>query len=175
MNIICMGGDLINIVYVDFRIEDGIVEVGGDYEKIEGMVCFWLGEIIKIFLVVIIDDDIFEEDEYFYVYLGNVCVVVEDGDLLWNKYCGLVGKIGKDGIVMIIILDDDYFGIFIFEEEKYMVIEVDGIIKFKVICYMGVCGIVWVLYYIVEGIVKGGGIDYEDVVGELEFENDEIW
>lgn len=54
-------------------------------------------------------------------------------------------------------------------------IEVDGIINIKVICYIGVCGIVCVFYYIMEGIVKGGGDDYEDVVGEFEFLNDEIW
>lgn len=175
MNILCIGGDLSNMVFVDFWMEDGIVKVGEDYEKMEGIICFRLGEFFKIFFVVIVDDDIFEEDEYFYVYLGNVCVVGVDGDLVCNIYRGLVGKVGKDGVVIVIIFDDDYFGIFIFEEEKYFVVEVDGMIKFKVICYMGVWGIVCVFYYIVEGIVKGGGEDYEDVVGELEFMNDEIW
>lgn len=43
--IICRGGDLINIVFVDFRIEDGIVNVGFDYEFIEGIVVFKFGEI----------------------------------------------------------------------------------------------------------------------------------
>lgn len=119
MNILCIGGDLNNMVFVDFRIEDGMVKVGEDYEKIEGLICFRFGEIFKIFLVVIVDDDIFEEDEYFYVYLGNVWVVGVDGDLVCNKYWGFVGKVGKDGVVIVIILDDDYLGIFIFEEEKY--------------------------------------------------------
>ncbi|XP_068682756.1 sodium/calcium exchanger 1-like [Montipora foliosa] len=175
MNITRTGGDLTNTVYVDFRTEDGTAEAGGDYEKTEGTVCFRPGETTKTLSVVIIDDDIFEEDEHFYVHLGNVRVASEDGDLLRNKYRGPAGKIGKDGIATITILDDDYPGIFTFEEEKHMVTEADGIIKLKVIRHTGARGTVRVPYHTVEGTAKGGGTDYEDAVGELEFENDETW
>ncbi|XP_029202495.2 sodium/calcium exchanger 1-like [Acropora millepora] len=175
MNITRTGGDPNNTVYVDFRTEDGTAEAGGDYEKTEGTVCFRPGETTKTFSVVIIDDDIFEEDEHFYVHLGNVRVASEDGDLLRNKYRGPAGKVGKDGVATITILDDDYPGIFTFEEEKYTITEADGTIKLKVVRHTGARGTVRVPYHTVEGTAKGGGTDYEDAVGELEFENDETW
>lgn len=175
MNISRTGGDPNNTVFVDFRTEDGTAEAGQDYEKTEGTICFRPGETTKTFSVVIIDDDIFEEDEHFYVHLGNVRVAGEDGDLVRNKYRGPAGKVGKDGVATITILDDDYPGIFTFEEEKHSVTEADGTIKLKVIRHTGARGTVRVPYHTVEGTAKGGGTDYEDAVGELEFENDETW
>ena len=175
MNISRTGGDPNNTVFVDFRTEDGTAEAGQDYEKTEGTICFRPGETTKTFSVVIIDDDIFEEDEHFYVHLGNVRVAGEDGDLVRNKYRGPPGKVGKDGVATITILDDDYPGIFTFEEEKSSVTEADGTIKLKVIRHTGARGTVRIPYHTVEGTAKGGGTDYEDAVGELEFENDETW
>ena len=88
MNISRIGGDPTNTVFVDFRTEDGTAEAGQDYEKTEGTICFRPGETTKTFSVVVIDDDIFEEDEHFYVHLGNVRVAGADGDLVRNKYRG---------------------------------------------------------------------------------------
>lgn len=175
MNISRIGGDPTNTVFVDFRTEDGTAEAGQDYEKTEGTICFRPGETTKTFSVVVIDDDIFEEDEHFYVHLGNVRVAGADGDLVRNKYRGPAGKVGKDGVATITILDDDYPGIFTFEEEKHSVTEADGTIKLKVIRHTGARGTVRVPYHTVEGTAKGGGDDYEDAVGELEFGNDETW
>ena len=88
MNISRTGGDPNNTVFVDFRTEDGTAKAGEDYEKTEGSICFRPGETSKTFSVVIVDDDIFEEDEHFYVHLGNVRVAGADGDLVRNKYRG---------------------------------------------------------------------------------------
>ncbi|XP_020605885.1 sodium/calcium exchanger 1-like [Orbicella faveolata] len=175
MNISRTGGDPSNTVFVDFRTEDGTAKAGEDYEKTEGTICFRPGESSKTFSVVIVDDDIFEEDEHFYVHLGNVRVAGADGDLVRNTYRGPAGKVGKDGVATVTILDDDYPGIFTFEEEKNSVTEADGVIKLKVIRHTGARGTVRVPYHTVEGTAKGGGEDYEDAVGELEFMNDETW
>lgn len=175
MNISRTGGDPSNTVFVDFRTEDGTAKAGEDYEKTEGTICFRPGESSKTFSVVIVDDDIFEEDEHFYVHLGNVRVAGADGDLVRNTYRGPAGKVGKDGVATVTILDDDYPGIFTFEEEKHSVAEADGMIKLKVIRHTGARGTVRVPYHTVEGTAKGGGEDYEDAVGELEFMNDETW
>lgn len=175
MNISRTGGDPTNTVFVDFRTEDGTAKAGEDYEKTEGTICFRPGEVSKTFSVVIVDDDIFEEDEHFYVHLGNVRVAGADGDLVRNTYRGPAGKVGKDGVATVTILDDDYPGIFTFEEEKHSVAEADGTIKLKVIRHTGARGTVRVPYHTVEGTAKGGGDDYEDAVGELEFMNDETW
>lgn len=41
------GGDLNKIFYVDYKFEDGIVNVGLDYENVEGIVVFYFLEIYK--------------------------------------------------------------------------------------------------------------------------------
>lgn len=77
-------------------------------------------------------------------------------------------------VVIVIILDDDYVGIFIFECDIIYVSESIGVMEVKVLRILGVRGIVIVFFRIVEGIVKGGGEDFEDIYGDLEFKNDEI-
>lgn len=46
--------------------------------------------------------------------------------------------------------------------------------KIEVLRNSGSRGKVFVPYKTISGSAKGGGIDYEDVSGELEFDNDEI-
>ena len=173
MNIARSGGDSNNTVFVDFRTEDGTAKAGEDYEKTEGTICLRPGDMQKTISVVIIDDDIFEEDEHFSVQLGNVRVAGPDGDLVRNTYRGPPGKLGKHSSAEITILDDDYPGVFGFEENEFKVAEADGQAKIKVIRTTGARGTVRVPYHTVEGTAKGGGDDYEDAVGELEFLNDE--
>ena len=173
MNIARFGGDVNNTVFVDFRTEDGTAKAGDDYEKTEGTICFRPGDTQKTISVVIIDDDIFEEDEHFSVQLGNVRVAGPDGDLVRNTYRGPPGKLGKNFTASVMILDDDYPGVFGFEESEFKVAEADGKAKIKVIRTTGARGTVRVPYHTVEGTAKGGGDDYEDAGGELEFHNDE--
>lgn len=166
------GGDDNNTVFVDFKTEDGTAKAGDDYDKTEGTVCFRPGEKEKTISVVIIDDDIFEEDEHFTVVLGNVRIAGPDGDLVRNTYRGPPGKILR-GQATIVILDDDYPGIFTFESESMVVPEADRVARVRVTRNTGARGIVRVPYHTEEGTAKGGGEDYEDAVGELEFDDDE--
>ncbi|KAM6949284.1 sodium/calcium exchanger 1-like [Aplochiton taeniatus] len=69
------GGDPGSTVKVDYRTEDGTANAGSDYEFAEGTLIFKPGETLKEITVGVIDDDIFEEDEYFYVHLSNPRVV----------------------------------------------------------------------------------------------------
>lgn len=173
MKIARSGGDVNNTVFVDFRTEDGTAKAGEDYEKTEGTICFRPGDVLKTISVVIVDDDIFEEDEHFFVHLGNVRVAGPNGDLVRNTYRGPPGKLGKKNTASVVILDDDYPGVFGFEEAVFKVAEADGAAKLKVVRTTGARGTVRVPYHTVEGTAKGGGDDYEDAVGELEFLNDE--
>lgn len=173
MTITRAGGDISNTVFVDFRTEDGTAKAGEDYDKTEGTVCFRPGETQKTISVVIIDDDIFEEDEHFTVSLGNVRIAGPDGDLMRNTYRGPPGKIIRGGKATIVILDDDYPGMFTFEEESLSVPEASKVVKIRVNRNTGARGTVRVPYHTEEGTAKGGGEDYEDAVGELEFLNDE--
>ncbi|XP_078068439.1 sodium/calcium exchanger 1b isoform X3 [Mustelus asterias] len=72
------------------------------------------------------------------------------------------------------IFDDDHAGIFTFEEKVTHVSESVGLMEVKVLRASGARGAVRLPYRTVEGSARGGGEDYEDTAGELEFDNDEI-
>uniref|UniRef100_A0A8D0GM83 Sodium/calcium exchanger 1 n=1 Tax=Sphenodon punctatus TaxID=8508 RepID=A0A8D0GM83_SPHPU len=171
------GGDLTQTVYVDFRTEDGTANAGSDYEFTEGTVVFKPGEMQKEIRVGIIDDDIFEEDENFLVHLSNVKVSSEgseEGGILEANHVATVACLGSPSTATVTIFDDDHAGIFTFEEPVTHVSESIGTMEVKVLRTSGARGNVIVPYKTTEGTAKGGGEDFEDTCGELEFQNDEI-
>ncbi|XP_069350086.1 sodium/calcium exchanger 1 isoform X16 [Eulemur rufifrons] len=176
LTIIRRGGDLTNTVFVDFRTEDGTANAGSDYEFTEGTVIFKPGETQKEIRVGIIDDDIFEEDENFLVHLSNVKVsseASEDG-ILEANHVSTLACLGSPSTATVTIFDDDHAGIFTFEEPVTHVSESIGIMEVKVLRTSGARGNVIVPYKTIEGTARGGGEDFEDTCGELEFQNDEI-
>lgn len=176
LTIIRRGGDLTNTVFVDFRTEDGTANAGSDYEFTEGTVVFKPGETQKEIRVGIIDDDIFEEDENFLVHLSNVKVsseASEDG-ILEANHVSTLACLGSPSTATVTIFDDDHAGIFTFEEPMTHVSESIGIMEVKVLRTSGARGNVIVPYKTIEGTARGGGEDFEDTCGELEFQNDEI-
>ncbi|XP_065587231.1 sodium/calcium exchanger 1 isoform X4 [Cyrtonyx montezumae] len=175
LTIIRRGGDLTNTVYVDFRTEDGTANAGSDYEFTEGTVVFKPGETQKEIRVGIIDDDIFEEDENFLVHLSNVRVSTEaDEGILEASRVSTLACLGSPSTATVTIFDDDHAGIFTFEEPVTHVSESVGTMEVKVLRTSGARGNVIVPYKTIEGSAKGGGEDFEDTCGELEFQNDEI-
>lgn len=61
------GGDLKTRCTVDYYTEDGSAEAGSDYVSSKGSLIFEPGETTKAITLSVIDDELFEEDEYFYV------------------------------------------------------------------------------------------------------------
>ena len=61
------GGDLNRPCDVDFCTEDGTANAGSDYVSVRGTLHFEPGETRKVISLSVIDDDLFEEDEHFYV------------------------------------------------------------------------------------------------------------
>ncbi|XP_064860469.1 sodium/calcium exchanger 3-like [Oncorhynchus nerka] len=170
------GGDMAKTIYVDYKTEDGSANAGADYEFTEGTVVFKPGEFVKEISVGIIDDDIFEEDEHFFVRLSNVRVLESDEDetlLSPNSLPYPKALLGFPAIATVTILDDDHAGIFTFETDTCHVSESVGVLEVKVLRTSGARGTVIVPYRTMEGIAKGGGEDFEDTYGELEFRNDE--
>ncbi|XP_042189555.1 sodium/calcium exchanger 1b isoform X2 [Callorhinchus milii] len=184
LTVVRRGGDLTNIVSVDFRTEDGTANAGSDYEFTEGTVVFKPGETHKELAVGIIDDDIFEEDENFCVHLSNARLgegqaAVGTG-ASWaeaaaetNHVTELVA-LGSPATANVTIFDDDHAGIFTFEEKAAHVSESVGVMEVKVLRMSGARGAVVLPYRTVEGSAHGSGVDFEDTYGELEFQNDEI-
>ncbi|XP_028994657.1 sodium/calcium exchanger 3 isoform X2 [Betta splendens] len=168
------GGDVNKTIYVDYKTEDGSANAGADYEFTEGTVVFKPGEMIKEMSIGIIDDDIFEEDEHFFVRLSNLRVLeTEDEVLSANSLPYPKAMLGFPTVATVTILDDDHSGIFTFESNSVHVSESIGIMEVKVLRTSGARGTVIVPYRTLEGLAKGGGEDFEDAYGELEFKNDE--
>ncbi|XP_060104394.1 sodium/calcium exchanger 1 isoform X2 [Heteronotia binoei] len=176
LTIVRRGGDLTKTISVDFRTEDGTANAGSDYEFTEGTVIFKPGETEKEVRVGIIDDDIFEEDENFLVHLSNVRVSSEESEdgVLEVNHVTPVACLGSPATATVTIFDDDHAGIFTFEEPVTHVSESVGTMEVKVLRTSGARGNVIVPYKTIEGTAKGGGEDFEDTCGELEFQNDEI-
>ncbi|XP_029685288.1 sodium/calcium exchanger 3 isoform X1 [Takifugu rubripes] len=174
LTIVRKGGDINKTIYVDYKTEDGSANAGADYEFTEGTVVFKPGEMFKEIHIGIIDDDIFEEDEHFFVRLGNLRVLeTEDEVLSANSLPYPKAMLGFPSVATVTILDDDHSGIFTFESSSAHISESIGIMELKVLRTSGARGTVIVPYRTVEGLAKGGGEDFEDTYGELEFKNDE--
>ncbi|XP_055018740.1 sodium/calcium exchanger 1b [Boleophthalmus pectinirostris] len=178
VNIVRRGGDLGKTLSVEYRTEDGTANAGSDYEFTEGVVVFKPGETMKEVRVGIIDDDIFEEDENFLIHLSNVKVLTSEGEEPEEgesaNHVDSVACIGLPSTATVTIFDDDHAGIFTFEEPVVHVSESVGTMEVKVLRTSGARGVVMLPYKTVEGTAKGGGEDFEDTHGVLEFQNDEI-
>ena len=83
---------------------DAAAEAGKDYDKVDEIVVFEKGQATKTIEVKIIDDDVWEADEDFYVHLRSI----ETGEDLE----------GKDCKTRVTILDDDKPGQVCFREKK---------------------------------------------------------
>ncbi|XP_074853265.1 sodium/calcium exchanger 3 isoform X2 [Carettochelys insculpta] len=173
LTVVRKGGDITKTLYVDYKTEDGSANAGADYEFTEGTVVLKSGETQKEFSVGIIDDDIFEEDEHFFVRLSNLRVVETEEPAELNNLPYPKAILASPCVATVTILDDDHAGIFTFECDVMHVSESIGVMEVKVLRTSGARGTVIVPFRTVEGTAKGGGEDFEDAYGELEFKNDE--
>ncbi|XP_066507988.1 sodium/calcium exchanger 2b [Hoplias malabaricus] len=172
--VVCQGGAGESTFYVDYRTEDGTANAGSDYEYSEGTLVFKPGETRKEIKVGIIDDDIFEEDEHFFVRLLNLRVGDAEG-MFESDEAGQApkGRLVEPLVATVTILDDDHAGIFTFSDRVMRVSESVGTMEVTVVRNSGARGTVVVPYHTEPGTAQGGGIDYEDTHGELEFTNDQ--
>ncbi|XP_035388654.1 sodium/calcium exchanger 1b isoform X2 [Electrophorus electricus] len=177
VNVVRRGGDLNQMVSVEFRTEDGTANAGSDYEFTEGTVVFKSGETQKEIRVGIIDDDIFEEDENFHIHLSNVRILHEgtEAETTEANHVETIATLGMPSTATVTIFDDDHAGIFTFEEPVTHISESVGVMEVKVLRTSGARGVVRVPYRTMEGTAKGASEDFEDTHGVLEFQNDEIF
>ncbi|XP_043215807.1 sodium/calcium exchanger 3-like isoform X3 [Amphibalanus amphitrite] len=173
------GGDPNQCVLVDYRTEDGSASAGSDYVAVAGTLFFGPGETLKTFSVAVIDDDLFEEDEHFYVKLSNLRLAERDG-LPLTQTNGSAGrrfsmpeiKLAAPFVATVMILDDDHGGIFNVAEKDIEIVESVGSYNLKVVRWSGARGRVAVPFTTIEGTAKPNK-DYEHTEGEVIFENNE--
>jgi len=170
LNVMRCGADMFDTIYVDYATSDGTasggenLNSGRDYVHTEGTLTFKPGETSKSIVVPVIDDDIFELDEYFFCKLTSVRA---------EPKAQAKHVLGTPDTATITILDDDYPGVFTLEHERYEVMETVGFMTLRIVRLMGARGIIRLPYYTAEGTAKGGGEDFEDCVGEIEFKDEE--
>ncbi|CAL8329654.1 unnamed protein product [Merluccius merluccius] len=168
LRVVRHGGDPDRTVAVDYHTEDATANAGTDYRHTEGTITFQPGETEKEITVDIIDDDVFEEEEHFLVHLSNVREVCDGSDPQSGSGLGLPCS------ASITILDDDHAGIFTFQDPVVTVSESIGVLEVNVVRTCGARGVVALPYRTLEGTARGGGEDFEDTHGVLEFDNDQI-
>ncbi|XP_011699398.1 PREDICTED: sodium/calcium exchanger 2 isoform X2 [Wasmannia auropunctata] len=151
------GGDLTRPCTVDYCTEDGSAEAGSDYVSAKGTLTFEPGETMKTIKLSVIDDELFEEDEHFYVRLSNV-----------SQPAMLVSP----SLATVMILDDDHSGIFGFPERDVELVESVGQHPLRVVRYSGARGRVIIPYRTVEGTAKPGK-QYVHTEGNLTFEDNQ--
>ncbi|XP_068577321.1 sodium/calcium exchanger 2a isoform X2 [Cebidichthys violaceus] len=169
LGVILEGGTGQNTFYVDYCTENGSANAGADYEFSKGTLVFKPDESRKEIKVGILDDDIFEEDEHFFVRLQNLRL--EEGA---TEGTGTPpkGRLVEPLIATVTILDDDHAGIFTFGQRVLRVSESTGTLAVTVVRNSGSRGTVAVPYRTEDGSAKAG-VDYEHTEGELEFTNEQ--
>lgn len=165
------GGDLNRTILVDYKTENGSAEANSDFEYAEGTLTFYPNEMRKHFVIKIIDDDVYEEDEHFYVRLSNARYQELNGEKDFVDEESL--KVVHPNLATVMILDDDHGGVFMFSEPKMEIIENIGQLRIKVIRTSGARGKVKVPYKTIDNTAVGGK-DYEKKNDMLVFYNNEI-
>jgi len=174
VTIIRKGGDLNTSVCVDYKTEDGTACSPDDYSGVAGTLTFGPGETEKKVELSVEDDDMFEEDEHFYIRVSNPRrkdgIAIPEMNVEGEMVPSL--QLGIPHMSTIMILDDDHGGVFQFEEHEAEITESVGTYELKVARQSGARGTVAIPYTTEEGTAKAGK-DYEHVEGELLFNNEE--
>jgi len=168
------GGDLNLPVLVDYKTEDGTACSPDDYTGCSGTLTFGPGVTEQKVELEVMDDDVFEEDEHFYIRVSNprrkdgieIPNINVEGEMVPSL------QLGTPHMATIMILDDDHGGVFQFEEHEAEINESIGTFELKVQRITGTRGKVAIPYTTEEGTAKAGK-DYEHVEGELFFCNEE--
>merc|ERR1712200_244732 len=166
-------------VQVDYKTEDGTASSEGDYIEAVGTLTFGPGETKKTVTLEVLDDDVFEDDEHFYIRISNLRrkdgmpiseMDVADESGKHSKQPSI--QLGTPHMATIMILDDDHGGIFGFEDSEAEIVESVGVFELKVQRISGARGKVAIPYTTEDGTAKAGS-HFEAVEGELIFENEE--
>ncbi|VDK67868.1 unnamed protein product [Onchocerca ochengi] len=161
-------------VMVDYYTEDGTANAGIDYIPLKGTLTFYPEDKTKKITIEIVDDDVFEEDEHFYLHLNNLRVCTKDGLVLNPLKLGGVplAILELPSTATVMILDDDHAGVFSFEHDHFQIIENCGYLSLKIKRTSGCRGKIIVPYRTVDGTALHGK-HYEFQKGEVTFEDNQ--
>merc|ERR1712156_899802 len=148
VTIVREGGDLSLPVQVDYKTEDGTACSPDDYSGVAGTLTFGPGETEKKVELSVEDDDMFEEDEHFYIRVSNPRrkdgIAIPEMNVEGEMVPSL--QLGIPHMSTIMILDDDHGGVFCFEEHEAEITESVGTFELKVARQSGARGTVAIPY-----------------------------
>ncbi|XGW01494.1 hypothetical protein V3C99_013989 [Haemonchus contortus] len=161
-------------VMVDYYTEDGTANAGSDYVPVKGTLTFYPNDKDQKISIEIVDDDVFEEDEHFYLHLKNLRVRTKDGLILDpSRIGGLpVAQLEMPATATIMILDDDHAGVFSFEHDHFEVVESCGHLSLRVQRHSGARGKVVIPYRTYDGSAIGDK-HFESREGEVVFDDNQ--
>lgn len=162
VSVVREGRDLNEQLIVEYRTEDGSATAGTDYVGASGTIVFNPGETVQNIKLQVIDDDVFEDEEHFFVQLTDVR----------SPGTKTSAKLTSPRIAKVLILDDDHAGVFGFPEPTIDVPESEGIYELPVERSSGARGRVKIPYFTEDGTAKAGK-DYVAARGYVVFENNE--
>jgi len=143
---------------VNYETSDGTANAGEDYVSKAGVIEFIEGEYIKSVEIEIIDDDVWEETETFFVRLFNPSRGTE-----MDKIC----------VTQVSIINDDEPGILQFQKPSYLYKESAGVAELVIERNDGCDGRVTVRFK-TKDITAIAGKDYEARDEEVEFTHGEV-
>uniref|UniRef100_A0A915Q0F5 Calx-beta domain-containing protein n=1 Tax=Setaria digitata TaxID=48799 RepID=A0A915Q0F5_9BILA len=161
-------------VMVDYYTEDGSANAGSDYIPVKGTLTFYPEDKTQKVTIEIVDDDVFEEDEHFYLHLNNLRVRTKDGLVLDPLKLGgvPVAILELPSTATIMILDDDHAGVFSFEHDHFQIVENCGYLSLKIQRSSGCRGKIILPYRTIDGTAVYGK-HYELQEGEITFEDNQ--
>jgi len=151
-------GNLNCVSTINFETSDGTANAGEDYVAKSGVLEFAEGEYCKSVEIEIIDDDVWEETETFFVRLFNPSRGTE-----MDKIC----------VTQVSIINDDEPGILQFQKPSYLYKESAGIAELVIERNDGCDGRVTVKYR-TKDITALAGKDYEAKDEEVVFNHGEV-
>ncbi|CAD6196116.1 unnamed protein product [Caenorhabditis auriculariae] len=161
-------------VMVDYYTEDGTANAGSDFVPVKGTLTFYPEDKHQKINIEVVDDDVFEEDEHFYLHLKNLRVRTKDGLILDpSRIGGLpVAQLEMPATATIMILDDDHAGVFGFEHDHFQVVENCGHLSLKLQRHSGARGKVVIPYRTIDGTAIGDK-HFETKEGEVVFDDNQ--
>merc|ERR1711970_666624 len=173
------GQDMNTTLQVDYKTEDGTASSDGDYIEAVGTLTFGPGETQKMITLEVLDDDVFEDDEHFYIRISNLrrkdgmpIASMEVTDDEGKKSMQPAVQLGTPHMATIMILDDDHGGIFGFDDSEAEIVESVGVYELEIKRISGARGKVAIPFSTEDGSAKAGA-HYDPIEGELIFENEE--
>jgi len=155
-------GNLNAVVTFKYHTEDGTAKAGEDYIASQGELTLERNVREKDILIKIIDDNVYEPDESFYVVLHDVK----------SDYYASPAELGSNDRCSLTIIDDDFPGILSFKANEIRVVESAGVATLLVERTGGSRGRVSCSFRTQdESAVEGH--DYEAQSGELVFNEGE--